>query len=193
MYLFFDTETTGLPKNYNAPASSDDNFPRMVQLAFIITDDEGNILKKRNYIVKPEGFEIPTQASDIHGITTKIALKKGIDLEDVLVLLVSNAGLCDCFVAHNISFDEKIVDSEFLRCKIPYSFCEKKNKICTMKSTVDFCSIPSTNGFSGFKWAKLQELHEKLFGEKFDDAHNALADVEATVKCFFELKKLGII
>lgn len=190
MYLFFDTETTGLPRNYNAPASPDDNFPRLVQLAFIVADDEGNILKKRNYIVKPSGFEIPKQASDIHGITTKIALKNGLELEDVLVLLVSNAGLCDCIVAHNISFDEKIVDSEFLRCKIPFSFCDYKQKICTMKSTVNFCAIPSS---MGFKWAKLQELHEKLFGCKFEEAHNALADVEATAKCFFELKKLGII
>jgi len=188
MYLFFDTETTGVPVNYNSPASDLDNWPRLVQLAFVVTDDEGKIIRKRDYIIKPEGFEIPKGASDIHGITTEIAQEKGLILEDVMYLFLLAVKKCECVIAHNISFDEKIMDAEFIRCKFPEIICNKE-RICTMKSTIDFCAIPNA---MGFKWPKLQELHEKLFGCQFEEAHNALADVEATVKCFFELKNRGI-
>lgn len=35
-YLFIDTETTGLPKEYDAPYTDIDNWPRLVQLAWIV-------------------------------------------------------------------------------------------------------------------------------------------------------------
>lgn len=60
-----------------------------------------------------------------------------------------------------------------------------------MKATVSYCKIP--NKYGGYKWPKLQELHEKLFGYEFDDAHDALADIEATFKCYWKLRKLGLI
>jgi DNA polymerase-3 subunit epsilon len=37
------------------------------------------------------------------------------------------------------------------------------------------------------------ELHYKLFRSGFEEAHNAAADVRAMVKCFWELKKRGIL
>ncbi|MBR3480843.1 MAG: hypothetical protein IKH32_09190 [Prevotella sp.] len=66
----------------------------------------------------------------------------------------------------------------------------KKRGICTMQSSTDFCRI---RGYYGYKFPKLQELYWKLFGEDFDDAHNAMSDIEATERCFWELKKSGII
>jgi hypothetical protein len=59
-----------------------------------------------------------------------------------------------------------------------------------MRSTTDFCALP---GYYGYKWPTLQELHKKLFGRGFEDAHDAYIDVSVTVKCFFELKILGKI
>lgn len=56
MFLFFDTETTGLPQRWNAPITDLDNWPRMVQLAWIMCDEKGNIIEERSDIVKPEGF-----------------------------------------------------------------------------------------------------------------------------------------
>ena len=47
MYLFFDTETTGLPKRWNAPVTDLENWPRLVQLAWIMYDDRGNMLESR--------------------------------------------------------------------------------------------------------------------------------------------------
>ena len=95
----------------------------------------------------------------------------------------------DFLVAHNMSFDEKIMGAEFLRNHMPDSIASKK-KICTMQSTTNFCAI---DGPYGYKWPKLAELHFKLFRTSFDEAHNAAADIRATAKCFWELKRLGKI
>ncbi|MBC8343106.1 MAG: 3'-5' exonuclease, partial [Bacteroidetes bacterium] len=95
----------------------------------------------------------------------------------------------EVLVAHNMSFDEKIVGAEFLRAGLQNPI-PKKTKICTMQSTTDFCAI---NGPYGYKWPKLSELHYKLFQSGFDEAHNAAVDITATAKCFWELKRIGEI
>lgn len=87
-------------------------------------------------------------------------------------------------MAHNMSFDEKIIGSEFLRNGFQNAI-PMKQKICTMQSTIDFCVIP---GYYGNKWPKLSELHTKLFVYDFEEAHNAMVDINATAKCFWELK-----
>ena len=84
MYLFFDTETTGLPRNWKAPLSDLNNWPRLVQLAWLHYDKDGNKIAENNYIIKPDGFTIPVDASRIHGISNEIALSKGISLQEVL-------------------------------------------------------------------------------------------------------------
>ena len=84
MFLIYDTETTGLPKNYNAPLTDFDNWPRLVQLAWQIHDDTGKLIDVKNFIVKPEGFVIPRGAEKVHGITTAFAEKEGLPLDFVL-------------------------------------------------------------------------------------------------------------
>ncbi len=88
MYLIFDTETTGLPQNYNAPVTDLDNWPRLVQLAWQLHDTKGKLLSAKNYIVKPEGFTIPFNSEKIHGISTQMALEQGYDLK------LCTAGIC---------------------------------------------------------------------------------------------------
>ncbi len=189
MYLFFDTETTGLPRNWKAPVTDLNNWPRMVQLAFLLCDPDGNEISGGDYIVKPEGYRIPADASRVHGITTERALLEGQPLREVLEVFNSLIPQAGSLVAHNISFDEKIIGAEFLRCHMPNSL-NGKRKICTMESTTSFCAI---NGPYGYKWPKLSELHYKLFRTGFEEAHNAAADIKATVKCFWELKRQGIL
>ena len=84
MYLFFDTETTGLPRNWKAPVTDLNNWPRMVQIAWILCDDKGNRVETADYIIKPENFVIPQDASKVHGITTEKAINEGESLENVL-------------------------------------------------------------------------------------------------------------
>lgn len=188
-YLFFDTETTGLPRSWQAPVTALDNWPRLVQLAWLACDAEGGVLASFSGIIKPEGFTIPVDASRVHGITTERALKEGRDLGAVLREFKAQLDLAQCLVAHNMSFDEKIMGAELLRNKLP-DIPAAKPKICTMHSTTEYCAIP---GPRGYKWPKLTELHHKLFGCDFDGAHDASADVAATAKCFWELRRRGII
>ena len=76
MYLFFDTETTGLPRNYKAPLTAFDNWPRMVQIAWMQYDESGSLLSETSYIIKPEGYQIPEAVSKLHGITTERAFAR---------------------------------------------------------------------------------------------------------------------
>jgi len=189
MYLFFDTETTGLPKNWKTPVTDLNNWPRLVQLAYLYFDNKGNIIDSGDFIIKPDGFNIPSDASLIHGITNEKAIREGQPITSVLQYFNSLIEKARYLVAHNISFDEKIVGSEFLRNGIQNNLTSK-HKICTMKSTTNFCAI---DGPYGYKWPKLSELHYKLFGTGFEETHNAAADIEATAKCFWELVDKGII
>lgn len=189
MFLFFDTETTGLPKNWKAPVTDLNNWPRMVQIAWILCDKNGYRIETNDYIIKPNGFVIPNDASIIHRITTKRAIEEGVELEEVLNEFNSLVNKAEFLVAHNISFDEKIIGAEFIRKKIKTSFSGRK-KLCTMRASTIFCKIP---GPYGFKWPKLSELHLKLFGTNFEEAHDASADIYATEKCFWEMRRLGLI
>ena len=189
MYLFFDTETTGTPRNYKAPVTDLSNWPRLVQIAWILHDQNGATLAKECFIIKPNGFTIPADASRIHGITTENAQKNGADILTVLNSFSSHIEPSQYLIAHNINFDKNIVGAEFLRAKMK-NLVPNKKLICTMLSAVNYCAL---NGPYGYKYPKLIELHHKLFNYSFDGAHGALADITATSKCFWEMRKRGLI
>jgi len=190
MYLFFDTETTGLPLRYNAPLERLNNWPRLVQIAWLMYDKNEECLFEKDYIIKPNGFLIPDCAANIHGITTEKALLEGTDLVPVLNEFSLDIENADEIIAHNIDFDEKIIGAEFIRNHITHELFNTK-RICTMKSSTDYCKIP--NNYGKYKWPNLKELHKKLFQCEFSNAHDALEDVRACAKSFFELKRLKII
>jgi len=189
MYLFFDTETTGLPRNWKAPVTDLNNWPRMIQIAWILCDDKGNRIESDDFIIKPENFIIPLDASRVHGISTEKAINEGVPLDTVLNKFNILLGQAEFIVAHNISFDEKILGAELLRKRIQSDF-NRKRKLCTMQSSTNYCRLP---GPYGYKWPKLSELHIKLFGVDFEEAHDASVDINATEKCFWEMRKIGLI
>ena len=189
MYLFFDTETTGLPRNWKAPVSDLDNWPRLVEMAWLLYDEEGNCVESRSAIVRPDGFVIPAEAAAVHGITTVRAAAEGVDLGALLADFARAVDIAQVLVAHNVSFDEKIVGAELLRTGVESRFNERV-RFCTMTTSTDLCAIPSRYGY---KWPKLPELHKRLFGSVPDGAHAAGSDVEACARCFFEMKRLGLV
>ena len=79
MFLIFDTETTGLPKKWSAPLTDFDNWPRAIQVAWQVHDLSGNCISNLSYIVHPDGFSIPYDSEKIHGISTQLAKKIGVD------------------------------------------------------------------------------------------------------------------
>lgn len=190
LYLFFDTETTGIPRDYQASCTDSENWPRLVQLGWILTDAQGCTLNEGNRIVRPEGFVIPTAASDVHGITTERALREGRDLREVMLEFYQDLYRCTHLVGHNIQFDLKIMGAEYYRLGYDHRCMIARPAICTMQATIEFCNIP---GKYGPKWPRLQELYFKLFGREFEDAHDAMADIQATRECFFELQRQGIL
>lgn len=190
MILFFDTETTGLPLNWKAPVTDVNNWPRLVQLAYLLYDSEGNFVASGDHIIKPDGFEIPLESSQVHKITQLRAKNEGEDLRSVLFNFNNVLSNVNSVVAHNMLFDEKILGAEYLRTGIVNSL-SPKNKICTMIKSTEFCAISSPYG--GYKWPKLSELHHKLFNIGFEEAHNASVDVRATSKCYWELIQKNVI
>ncbi|MFD2033200.1 DNA polymerase III subunit alpha [Belliella marina] len=185
MYIIFDTETTGLPRSYDAPMSADDNWPRLVQLAWQLHDAKGKLISNNNFIVKPEGFTIPYNAEKVHGISTDRAMKEGHDLVKVLEIFHEDVVKAKYLVGHNIGFDINVVGSEFLRKEVPMQLQQMK-ELDTKDISTEFCALPGGRG-GKFKWPTLTELHKKLFGVGFEDAHDAAYDVAATAKCFFGL------
>lgn len=189
--LIYDTETTGLPKNYAAPSSDTSNWPRLVQLSFIFTD--GKDRKEFDFIVKPNGFTIPEEASAIHGISQDIAIEKGQSRDFVLGLFRGFIHSSDMIVAHNMDFDRKIVGAEYHRMFGDMRFdkhLDNKKTFCTMKNSTDIVGIKGTHAGQN-KWPKLVELYKHFFGETFDGAHNSMNDARACERCFFELAKLN--
>ena len=115
MFLIFDTETTGLPRNWNAPLTDADNWPRCIQIAWQLHDQDGKCVSHEDYLVRPDGYTIPYDAEKIHGISTALAEKEGIHLVDVLEKFKIALDQCEFVGGHNVKFDLNIMGAEFLR------------------------------------------------------------------------------
>ena len=189
MYIIFDTETTGLPRNWNAPITDTDNWPRAVQIAWQLHDDMGNLIEQKDYLIKPEGYDIPYDAERIHGISTALADELGADLEMVLNEFNIALSKAKFVVGQNVGFDVNILGCEFVRKGLDSPMASMPVLDTCTEVTATMCQI---TGGRGGKWKlpTLTELHQHLFGEPFGEAHNATADVEATTRCFFELIRI---
>ena len=192
MVLVYDTETTGLPRDWNAPISDSDNWPRLVQLAWQLHDENGALLSRGNRIVRPDGFTIPFNSTKIHGITTDRALAEGSPLDEVVAEFMADAARANYVMGHNIGFDVNVVGAELLRLGEQAEPLTAISVIDSKDEGTEYCAIPGGRG-GKFKWPTLTELHQKLFGEGFGDAHDAAYDVAATARCLFEMIRLKVI
>ena len=189
MFLTFDTETTGLPKNFRAPVSDSDNWPRLVQLAWQLNDNNGKLISNNSHIIKPTNFSIPFNSEKIHGISTEVAIQKGKEINEVLEEFENDLIKSKYIIGHNINFDINIIGAEHFRKKFK-STIEEKIKIDTAHISKSYCNLKGGFG-GGLKMPKLIEMYECLFKEKFSDAHDASYDVNATAKSFFKLVEVG--
>ena len=193
--LFFDTETTGLfgNKHYSTDFME---FPHIVQIAWQLVDKDQSTLIKNCHTIRPVGYEIPEEVSEIHGIYHKDAVEHGQDLKTVLRHFITDCNEADKIVAHNIYFDTSIIKAGMLKLginpEVGNTMLHKDKRVCTMKKTIKFVEARYDDGRPG-KWPKLEELYMKLFNEDLKDAHTAGGDVSALKKCYFELIKQGIL
>jgi len=191
VYLFVDTEANGIPLDPDAFAADVENWPRLVQIAWSLTDKDCNELRTQVFIIRPEGFEIPARIERSRGITTETALSLGADIRAVLKAFAKDLTDADALVAHNVSHDERLVRSEFYRAGRRMNPFVGKRLYCTMRSATGLCKL--AGGPRGYKWPTLEELHQFLFNTGFESPHDAAADVRACVRCFKELKRRGTI
>ena len=178
MYLTFDTETTGFKTN------------RLVQIAWLMVDSDFTVVNKESLIVKPDGFEIPYEATKIHGISTTRAIREGVPLISVLEMFEKQIQLCKYLIGHNISFDVRVFEQEMARKGIKTELKTKKH-ICTMEKSKKYLNLKTKKNV--LKKPKLTELHYRLFKKGFENAHDAMGDTIATAKCFFELLDRKVI
>lgn len=192
-YLFFDTETNGLPARYDAPITDSQNWPHILQFAWVLTYEDGTEIHRSNDVIRlPDGVRLDAGAAEVHGLTAD-RLEGGISIFESFSKFGVSLGLTDVLVAHNIDFDRCIVQAELHRQnqQISIQSINELPKVCTMKSATNFCAIPG--GRRGYKWPRLDQLHQKLFNEGFDGAHDAMNDVEALMRCFWALKERGVL
>ena len=179
MYLFFDTETTGLEN------------PQLVQLAYILSDAGGRIIEQNDFIVKPYGFEIPAESVKFHGITTEIATEKGILISEALENFKRILTKSEYAVGHNVAYDVRVMNLAFEKFGYHQMFQNKK-LVCTAND------IKPASMFPNF-WKKisnrqtLSSLYFNLFKEKLENAHTASADTVALFKCFWLLKSKNLL
>jgi len=204
--MIFDTETTGLcPKNCVLNMDNVDKWPSIMQLSYIMFNEETNqITKIQDYIIKiPENIPISDESIKIHGITREISMNSGVELLPVLFEFMSDFEKAGKIIGHNLEFDLKLLKVEIMR-KIKYElyYFEKvcfeeyldlinnfKAYICTMKESIDLCAIERTNSRGKYmKFPTLNELHFQLFQTTPKNLHNALNDVLVCLRCYCKYK-----
>ena len=195
--IIFDTETTGLPKNYKLEPSLDnlDNWPHIVQLSWIMYDTNNcaNLIAVSDNVIKiPDGIEISEESIKLHKITKELNQSSGVDRTIALYKFNKEVQNCDVVVGHNISFDKRMIMVECIRNGIQQYFNykgKKKFEFCTMKTGVDICMIEKVakNGDTYFKYPTLTELYYTLFKENPLNVHNSFVDTLLCLRCYVKL------
>lgn len=190
--LVFDTETTGLPPKKTNWKIDYDQYPHIVQFAWWF---DGVYYDR---IIKPDGWIIPKEATEIHGITQEQAEKEGLPFATVVDEFLGMALTANKIIAHNIYFDSSMIKANVMRMKMEFFMklindaLDKDKRVCTMMKTIKFVQAEYPDGRKG-KFPKLEELYAKLFDNATFNAHDAKEDVKATLSCYNKLVVLGIL
>lgn len=187
MLLFFDTETTGMV-DFNMPPVHECQ-PHLVQVAALLTEDDGTERAHINLIVRPT-VPIPSQASAVHGITDEIAEQCGVRPLSGFGAFFALATKVDVLVAHNADFDRTVMVAAGHRvgCKNFAEQIDGMPTFCTMKAATPVCQIESPYRVGEYKWPRLEECIRHFFDEDLEGAHDALVDVRACKRVYFALK-----
>jgi DNA polymerase-3 subunit epsilon len=161
----FDLETTG--RNSRAA--------RIVTASITVVDHEGGVIKEHEWLADP-GVEIPTEASDIHGVTTEQARRDGRPAHEVTREVA--AVLQELFdseipvIAFNASYDFTVLAAESARYGVPQLHRFPILDPYIMNKQVD-----------RYRKGKrtLTALCEE-YGVNLDNAHTSAADALATLR-----------
>lgn len=183
--LVFDTETTGIPVWRERSDSVDQ--PHLVQLAALRADvDTREIVESMDVIIAPHDWVIPQVTTDIHGITNDHALEVGISETGAITQFVNMWRKCGGRIAHNTSFDNRIIRIAMKRW--------------TVKSVSDEwndgqyeCTGQMARTVMGLKkMPKLVEAYQHFFHRDHKNKHTAMGDAIACMEIYFAIKDLEI-
>lgn len=182
--LVIDTETSGLPPRGKIDITNSLLWEscRIVQIAWASYSPSGDLLFKKCFTIYPDGYTIPIIASNIHGITTEKARQEGVDIVEAFNALYQDLEEVDTIIAHNMKFDDSVIQSEIYRYKQNNLYARwcKIRKECTMMMS----SLP------GRKWFKLSELYKECFNkDPVQELHRADSDVEICAAIYFHICK----
>ncbi len=184
-FLVIDTETSGLPKKWDAPYHLKNNWPYILQIAWLIYNADGTLLKKENHYIKPGNFNITKSSIKIHHITKELLLHKGKDKLLILKKLARDiAKYQPLVVAHFTELDYHMVGAESFRLNIENPL-QQTPLFCTMKASGAYVKNPN------FSYLKLNRFYKTLFNKKPEKLHNAFEDAKLTAEIFFYLKNKG--
>jgi DNA polymerase-3 subunit epsilon len=190
--LIFDTETTGLPPK-NTPTNHTEKWPHIIQLSWVIYNDETKLVEEERDNIISLGTHIPISAEStaIHGITSEISRTKGVAIAVALFDFKFAANRCGKIVAHNLEFDKNMIQVEFYRARMFHNIFPPVG-YCTMKEGTPICKLVKVwkDGTISFKYPKLVELYYALFGADApapEGLHNAKVDVELCLKCYVKM------
>ena len=184
--LIFDTETTWFVVNW--PLSRQPYIVQIAWICWLITDSTFEKTEEFDKLVKPK-IPIPYRTSIVHWIYDE-DVKNEDHFGDVFKNIWKYIEEADIIIWHNVDFDKKVLFHELERLE-KSDILDDKEYFCTMKSTKELCKMPRANWW--YKWPKLNDLHSFLFWKEIINAHNAMADVQATTDCLTELLTRGII
>ncbi len=195
MILFYDTETTGLVDDRAPPEAA--HQPHLVQLACLLTENDGQERAALSMIVKPGGWVIPKQASDVHGITAEIAERCGVSEAFATAAWCRLMGLSDTMVAHNLKFDWLVMQAAGLRSEQWFKKDRAPKPFCTMEAATHIVNLPPTPkmiacGMTKPKPPKLEECIKHFFNEDLSGAHDAMVDVRACARLYFQLQTMKV-
>lgn len=190
MILGYDSETSGLPA-FSDPSDAP-HQPHLIQLAMILQDMEGKELDRFVSIVKPgPGCIMEPEAFAAHGISLERAMDEGCAPLVALDAFLEFSGKAQLMAGHNESFDRRIMRILSARHR-GVKWEPTCPSFCTMWKSKFIINLPPTErmiatGMPGPKAPKLEEAYHYFFGEKLEGAHDALVDVEASLRVMWHL------
>lgn len=185
--LFIDTEASGLPGNWTLPYSADANWPHIVQVAWLIYDEQRNLVKQQSHYINAEGVTITQSAMETHGITPDFLASNGKPQSEIMEMLANDLVEYEpTIIGHFMQLDYYLLGAAFHRTGV-YNPLGKLPVFCTMVATTQLLRSPST------RQLRLGDLYYMLFKVDLQHQHNALHDARATAESFFELRDRGEI
>ena len=190
-FITFDTETTGLPRERWGQIADSSNWPYIIQLSWMLYDNELNRVTKGNDIIKIDAdVNLTPESINVHGITRERCNREGIPIKTAILNFQKALKEADVVIAHNLNFDKRLMMAECHRNGMRHEFYNSKAYYCTMKNSIDLCKIEAISQKTGekyFKYPKLTDLHIHLFNTIPEGTHDALVDIIICFRCYYKM------